>query len=73
MPLISIDPWRSLNRVETDMRHLLADFGNGFTSSLNFDSMNVPRADIFEDDGNLYITAELPGIWYIEGRRQSFR
>ena len=62
MPPITVDPWRSLNHVETDVRHFLDDIGNGFTSSLNFDSINVPHTDVFEDDANLYITAELPGM-----------
>src|ERR1041384_7426598 len=62
MSLITFDPWRSLDRVETDMRRLFGNFGNNFPSTLSFDGMYVPRADIFEDDDNLYITAELPGM-----------
>ena len=62
MSLMLLDPVRSLDRIETDMRRFLNSFGNGFTSTLNFEGMYVPRADIFEDDANLYIIAELPGM-----------
>jgi len=62
MSLISFDPMRSLDRIETDMRRFLNNFNNGFSSALNFDGMYVPRADIFEDEENLYIIAELPGM-----------
>ena len=62
MSLITVDPWRSIDRVETDMRRFLNNFGNGFSSALSFDGMYVPRADIFEDDTNMYIIAELPGM-----------
>ena len=62
MSLITVDPWRSLTSVETDMKRFLNGFGSGFSSAFNFDGMYVPRADIFEDDDNLYITAELPGM-----------
>ena len=62
MSLMTVDPWRSIDRVETDMKRFLNNFGNGFSSALSFDGMYVPRADIFEDNENLYITAELPGM-----------
>jgi HSP20 family protein len=62
MSLITFDPWRSMDRVETDMKRFLNGFGNGFSSTLNFDGMYTPRADIFEDNENFYITAELPGM-----------
>ncbi|MFI5264454.1 MAG: Hsp20/alpha crystallin family protein [Candidatus Kapaibacterium sp.] len=62
MSLITFDPIRSLDRIETDMRRFLGNFNNGFASTLNFDGMYVPRADIFEDEDNMYIIAELPGM-----------
>ncbi|MDP4219188.1 MAG: Hsp20/alpha crystallin family protein [Bacteroidota bacterium] len=62
MSLITFDPWRSLDRVETDMRRFLGNLGTAFPSTMSFDGMYVPRADVFEDEGNLYITAELPGM-----------
>jgi len=62
MSLITFDPIRSLDRIETDMKRFLGNINNGFASTLNFDGMYVPRADIFEDNENMYIIAELPGM-----------
>lgn len=62
MSLITFDPWRSLDRVETDMQRLFGNFGKGVPSILSYNGMYTPRADIFEDDDNLYITTELPGM-----------
>lgn len=63
MSLVKYDPWRSLEKAETEMRHFFNNFKNGFSLSTSFDNhMYMPRVDSSEDDKNYYITAELPGM-----------
>lgn len=63
MSLVKYDPWRSLEKAESEMRHFFDNFKNGFSLSTSFDNnMYMPRVDTSEDDKNFYITAELPGM-----------
>lgn len=63
MALVKFDPWRSIERAENEMRHFFDDFKTGFNLSTSFDlSPYAPRVDTAEDDKNIYITAELPGL-----------
>lgn len=63
MAIVKFDPWRSIERAENEMRHFFDDFKNGFNPSSSFDlSPYNPRIDTAEDDNNIYITAELPGM-----------
>ena len=63
MTLVKYDPWRSLEKAEREMQHFFEDFRLGFPVATSFDLNGyMPRIDTSEDEKNLYITAELPGM-----------
>ncbi len=63
MTLVKFDPWRSLEKAEREMQHFFEDFRLGFPVATSFDLNGyMPRIDTSEDEKNLYITAELPGM-----------
>lgn len=58
MTLIKFSPFRELEAFENQIQRMFSDFP--FTRRLS--GSFVPAIDMHEDDKNLYITAELPGI-----------
>ncbi len=59
MGLVKFDPMRSFDTLSRRMGNFLSDFDNG----VNFEFGGFsPRVDISEDEKNLYLEAELPGI-----------
>lgn len=58
MTLIKFSPFRELETLENQIQRMFSDFPFSRRSSGPF----VPAIDMHEDDKNLYITAELPGI-----------
>lgn len=58
MTLIKFSPFRELEAFENQIQRMLGDFPFSRRSSGSF----IPAIDMHEDDKNLYITAELPGI-----------
>lgn len=63
MSLIKWDPWKEFESAQRNFRRLLQtmddDAGNGY--ALELSTFN-PRMDFSEDNDNLYIMAELPGV-----------
>lgn len=63
MSLVKFDPWRSLESAEKEMRHFFEGFRDKFPLSTSFEkSEYMPKVDTSEDEKNLYLTAELPGL-----------
>jgi HSP20 family protein len=63
MSLITYDPWRALEKAENEMKHFFDDFRMGFPLSTSFEmSKYTPRIDTSEDEKNVYVSAELPGM-----------
>lgn len=63
MTLVKYDPWRSLEKAEREMQNFFEDFRLGMPLATSFDLNGfMPRLDTSEDEKNLYITAELPGL-----------
>ncbi len=61
MSLVKFDPWRSLESAENEMKHFFESFK--FPLSTTFEKPEyLPKVDTSEDEKNLYLTAELPGL-----------
>lgn len=58
MTLIKFSPFRELETLENHMQKIFSEFPFSRRMTGSF----VPAIDMHEDDKNLYITAELPGI-----------
>lgn len=58
MTLIKFSPFRELETLENHMQKIFSEFPFSRRLTGSF----VPAIDMYEDDKNLYITAELPGI-----------
>jgi len=59
MTLIKFDPFRGFEGVARRMNQFMNEFDKGFrfeTGGFN------PRVDIVEDENNIYINAEIPGL-----------
>ena len=53
------DPFTAL---QSEMNRLFDDVWSGFTPANVEQAIATPRVDVHEDDGNLHVTAELPGL-----------
>ena len=67
MTLVKFTPTRELSNIDKKMRKFFEDFDTPFSMDWgwkNFNNSNVftPRVDVTEDNDNLYVSAELPGI-----------
>ena len=60
MPLIKIDPFRSIDNAQRVMRSFFNDLER-HPINMEYGSFS-PRIDITEDEKNLYLQAELPGL-----------
>lgn len=60
MTLIKFNPFKELETLSERMRSLFDDLPTAFNFDLT--SSFYPRVDIAEDDQNIYVTAELPGV-----------
>ncbi|MBS1902813.1 MAG: Hsp20/alpha crystallin family protein [Bacteroidetes bacterium] len=61
MSLVKFDPWRSLESAEHEMKHFFESFK--WPVSTTFEKPEyMPKVDTSEDEKNLYLTAELPGM-----------
>jgi HSP20 family protein len=63
MSLVKYDPWRSFENMENQMQRFFNNFGNGWlpATTSEMDSY-LPKVDSYEDDKNIYFSAELPGL-----------
>ena len=59
MGLVRIDPFRGFDNIAKKMDKIINDIDKGV--NIEYGSF-APRVDILEDDNNLYVQAELPGI-----------
>ncbi len=67
MTLVKFTPARDLSNIDKKMRKFFEDFDTPFFTDWgwkNFNNSNVftPRVDVTEDNDNLYVSAELPGV-----------
>ena len=66
MTLVKWNPTNELSSIEKRMRKFFEDFDTPFTGNwglTNWDSrVFTPRVDVTEDNENLYVHAELPGV-----------
>lgn len=60
MTLIKFNPFKELETLSERMRSIFDDLPTAF--NLDLTSSFYPRVDIAEDDQNIYVTAELPGV-----------
>lgn len=60
MTLIKFNPFKELETLSERMRNLFDEFPSAF--SLDLTSTFYPRVDISEDENNVYVVAELPGV-----------
>jgi HSP20 family protein len=63
MSLVKYDPWRSFENMDNQMQRFFNNFGNGWlpATTSEMDSY-LPKVDSYEDDKNIYFSAELPGL-----------
>ena len=63
MPIIRWDPFQELNLITNRMNRLFQDtFGRGSTEESLTTSAFVPPVDIYEDEHNITLKIEVPGI-----------
>ncbi|MBZ5512025.1 MAG: Hsp20/alpha crystallin family protein [Acidobacteriia bacterium] len=63
MPIIRWDPFRELNLITSRMNRLFQDtYGPGSTEESLATSAFVPPVDIYEDEHNITLKIEVPGI-----------
>lgn len=60
MTLIKFNPFKELETLSERMRSIFDDLPTAF--NLDLTSSFYPRVDIAEDEENVYVTAELPGV-----------
>jgi HSP20 family protein len=60
MTLVKFNPFKELETLSERMRSLFDDLPTAF--NWDFTSTFYPRVDISEDENNVYVTAELPGV-----------
>ncbi len=58
MTLVKFSPFREINSLENQIQKMFGDFPFSRKTTGSF----LPAIDMHEDEKNLYITAELPGI-----------
>lgn len=59
MAIVRFDPFLGFETLARKMSEMLEDFERGLTVSTNEFS---PRVDISEDEKNLFVTVEIPGV-----------
>ncbi len=62
MTLVKYEPFRELEAMTRRMNDLFRTFEESFFAPLATTQSFTPRVDISEDEKNIYITAELPGM-----------
>ena len=60
MTLVKFNPFKELETLSERMRSLFDELPSAF--NLDFTSTFYPRVDISEDEKNVYVSAELPGV-----------
>lgn len=60
MTLIKFNPFKEFETLSERMRSIFDDIPTAY--NLDLTSSFYPRVDIAEDDQNVYVTAELPGV-----------
>jgi HSP20 family protein len=62
MALISrIDPFREMNTLQSNLNRIFQDYGRG-NDELMTSGTFVPPVDIYEDDHNIVLKMEVPGV-----------
>jgi HSP20 family protein len=66
MTLVKFKPAHELSHVEKKLKKFFEDFDSPFTGDWGFKPFNsnvfAPRVDVTEDNNNLYVHAEVPGV-----------
>jgi len=66
MTLVKFNPSHELSNIEKRMRKFFEDFDTPFTGDWGLKNFNsnvfTPRVDVTEDNENLYVYAEIPGV-----------
>ncbi len=60
MTLVKFNPFKELELLSERMKNLFEDLPAVF--SFDFNTSFYPRVDISEDENNVYVTAEIPGV-----------
>lgn len=60
MTLVKFNPFKELELLSERMKNLFEDLPTAF--SFDFNTSFYPRVDISEDENNVYVTAEIPGV-----------
>lgn len=60
MKLVKFNPFKELELLSERMKNLFEDLPTAF--SFDFNTSFYPRVDISEDENNVYVTAEIPGV-----------
>jgi len=58
MTLVRFEPMRELENFDNRIQRFFGEFPNSFDFGLSFN----PKVDLFEDDKNIYVEAEIPGV-----------
>jgi len=62
MAMISrLDPFREMNTLQSNLNRIFQDYGRGSDELLTSGTF-VPPVDIYEDDHNLVLKMEVPGV-----------
>lgn len=56
MTLIKFEPLREFETISNRLQRIFNDFSSEMTNQFN------PRIDIYEDDNNIYVDVEVPGL-----------
>ncbi len=66
MTLVKFRPAGELSNIDKKLRKFFEDFDSPFFGDLSWPRFNsnvfTPRVDVTEDNDNLYVTAEVPGV-----------
>lgn len=60
MTLVKFNPFKELELLSERMKNLFEDLPTTF--NFDFNTSFYPRVDISEDENNVYVTAEIPGV-----------
>jgi HSP20 family protein len=59
--LSRLDPYREMNTLQSNLNRIFQDFGRGSDELLTSGTF-VPPVDIYEDDHNITLNMEVPGV-----------
>src|SRR3954468_8928515 len=59
--LTRLDPYREMNTLQSNLNRIFQDYGRG-SDELMTSGTFVPPVDIYEDDHNITLKMEVPGV-----------